>query len=375
MKPSKARIRTKQWLYSLEPPVVAAVCLLAALVSDLTVFAWLTPLFIFVALPIMDRRSPHDKMDPDRVIEQLKAKRGYYQAIVRAYVPLQWLVTALALACFATTQEGIWMTVGLVLSAGIVNGIAIAPAHELNHQRGAINRLFALLGVTLTFYGQFLVEHNRGHHVRVATPQDPASARLGESFWEFALRSVFMGLVSACRFELSDWRRSPKLTTVLNSKLLQAWLVSAVVFGSVLLWLGLGLFLFLVAQAVAGVLLLEVVNYIEHYGLKRELIDGRYEPCTPAHSWSSNKLVTNIGLYNLQRHADHHANPTKPYEQLKHYKDSPQHPTGYAAMIVLALVPSLWFRTMDPRVLAMYGGDPAKANVQPRKLKKYMKTA
>lgn len=347
--------------------------MLLALVSDYAVFAWVTPLFIFVALPIMDYRSPQDKMDPDLVIDQLISKRSYYEWIVRSYAPLQWLATVLGVACYINTSGGLLMTVGLVLSLGIVNGIAIAPAHELNHQKGIVNRLFSILIIAPSFYGQFLVEHNRGHHVKVATPEDPASARLGESFWMFAIRSVGMGLLSACRFEFNDLKKSPNVATLFKSRLLQAWLVSTLLFTAVCVFGGLPSLMFMTMQAVVAILLLEVVNYVEHYGLKRSMKDNRYVPCTHEHSWSSNNLVTNIGLYNLQRHADHHANPTKPYQALKHYKDSPQHPTGYAAMILLAVIPPLWFKVMDRRVIDHYRGDVSKANVQPGKMRKYIK--
>lgn len=123
---------------------------------------------------------------------------------------------------------------------------------------------------------------------------------------------------------------------------------------------------FLLIQAAYGASLLEVVNYVEHYGLgRRQLPTGRYERCTPQHSWNSNHVVTNLFLYQLQRHADHHANPTRSYQALRHFDDSPQLPAGYAAMILLAYVPPLWFRVMNPRVVAHYGADMAQSNIKP----------
>jgi alkane 1-monooxygenase len=122
---------------------------------------------------------------------------------------------------------------------------------------------------------------------------------------------------------------------------------------------------------VIGFSLLEVVNYLEHYGLlrqKRE--DGRYERCRPEHSWNSNNVASNVLLYHLQRHSDHHANPTRRYQALRHVEEAPQLPTGYAGMIVLAWIPPLWRRVMDPRLVAHYGGDATRANIQPRKLRK-----
>src|SRR6516164_7439157 len=117
-----------------------------------------------------------------------------------------------------------------------------------------------------------------------------------------------------------------------------------------------------------GISLLEVVNYLEHYGLARQKRpDGRYEPCAPQHSWNSNNVASNVLLYHLQRHSDHHANPTRRFQALRHVDEAPQLPTGYAGMIVLAAVPPLWRRVMDRRLLAHYGGDLARANIAPRR--------
>jgi alkane 1-monooxygenase len=147
---------------------------------------------------------------------------------------------------------------------------------------------------------------------------------------------------------------------------LNAWAMTVVLFGSLLVAFGVRLLPFLVLQAVVGFSLLEVVNYLEHYGLSRQKNEaGRYEKVTPLHSWNSNRLATNIFLYELQRHSGHHANPTRRYQVLRHFDESPQLPAGYARMIVLALVPSIWRRAMDHRVIAHYGGDLTRANVQP----------
>ena len=362
MRTDKARLRTYHWLYSLEPPALAVASLALAFWLKFTILLWVVPFFIFVVLPIMDYRSKSDRWNPDRVAEELKPLRSFFQWIVRSYMILQWIANILAVTCFITMPHTLLNVAGLIMSIGIINGIAIAPAHELNHTHSKVNRFFSVLIVAPAFYGQFLVEHNRGHHARVATPEDPASARFGESFWAFAVRSVTMGLASACRFEIDRITRKPSLKKVLNSRLLQGWLCSAIIAGAVYAVGGLSTLLFFCAQAVVAILLLEVVNYIEHYGLLRRKVNGQYEPCTHQHSWNSNKLVTNIGLFNLQRHSDHHANAMRPYEMLRHFEDSPQHPTGYAAMIVLALIPPLWFRVMNQRVLDHYGGDINKVN-------------
>jgi alkane 1-monooxygenase len=366
----KTKLRTYQWLYSLEPPLMAAISLALYLWLGFSTLLWLTPFFIFAVLPIMDYRSPSDLLSPELVEDEIKMTRSFCQWVVRSYVPIQYTVNILGVACIATMTMSIAELVGLVLTVGIINGLAIAPAHELNHQSSKLNTLFSILAISPAVYGQFLIEHNRGHHVKVATPEDPASARMGESFWEFAPRSIVLGLLSACKLELTRMQRSFSLIKIVESRLLQSWTCSALIFIAGYFVGGMNVLWFLAAQAAVGILLLEVVNYVEHYGLLRAKVGGRYEPCTPQHSWNSNKLVSNIGLFNLQRHSDHHANALRPFETLRHFEESPQHPSGYAGMIVLALIPALWFKVMNNKVVAHYNGDVRKANLHPRKASK-----
>ncbi len=225
---------------------------------------------------------------------------------------------------------------GLALTEAMVSGIAINTAHELGHKRDELERWLSKIALAQSGYGHFFVEHNRGHHVRVATPEDPASARMGESFWAFLPRTVRGSVISAWELEKEWLERHGRKT-------------------------------YLVLQMVIGFPLLEVVNYLEHYGLLRQKRpDGRYELTRPEHSWNSNNVASNVLLYHLQRHSDHHANPTRRFQALRHFDEAPQLPTGYAGMILLALVPPLWRRTMDRRLLAHYGGDVTRANIHPR---------
>jgi alkane 1-monooxygenase len=159
-----------------------------------------------------------------------------------------------------------------------------------------------------------------------------------------------------------------KSTWTLRNDVLNAWAMSVVLWGALVAAFGPGILPYLLLQAVLGFSLLEAVNYLEHYGLSRQqLPNGRWERVDPRHSWNNNHIVTNVLLYHLQRHSDHHANPTRRYQALRHFDESPQLPTGYAGMIVLAYFPPLWRRVMDRRVLAHYGGDIARANIQPSK--------
>jgi alkane 1-monooxygenase len=202
--------------------------------------------------------------------------------------------------------------------------------------------------------------------VRVATPEDPASSRFGESFWAFLPRTMAGSLKSAWEIEARRLRRNGQPVWSLRNNNLNAWAMTVALFGGLTIWLGWTVLPFLLLQAFVGASLLEVVNYLEHYGLLREKrADGTYERCQPKHSWNSNHIVTNVFLYQLQRHSDHHANPTRSYQSLRHFDEAPQLPTGYAGMIVLAYFTPLWFKIMNPKVVAHYQGDMRLANIKP----------
>jgi alkane 1-monooxygenase len=259
-------------------------------------------------------------------------------------------------------------SLGLALTMGVVGGIAINTAHELGHKRDNSERWLSRVALAQSGYGHFFIEHNRGHHVRVATPEDPASSRLGESFWAFLPRTVAGSLRSAWGIECARLDRMGKSHWTLRNDILGAWAMTVALFAALAIAFGPVVLPYLLLQAVLGFSLLEVVNYLEHYGLlrqKRE--DGRYERCLPEHSWNSNNVASNVLLYHLQRHSDHHANPTRRYQALRHVEEAPQLPTGYAGMIVLAWIPPLWRRVMDPRLIAHFDGDVTRANIQPRK--------
>ena len=327
---------------------------------------WITPLVVFGLIPLVDLLIGDDRANPpDEAVAALQADR-YYRVLTYLYLPLQY--AALAACCAAWAAGGLsWFgATGLVLSVGIVNGIAINTAHELGHKRERLERRLSKIALAPTGYGHFYVEHNRGHHVRVATPDDPASARLGESFWAFLPRTVLGSLRSAWRLEAARFRLRGRSPWTWRNDVLSAWSLTVVLFAALTAWFGPVVLPLLLMQAVVGFGLLEVVNYLEHYGLSRPRNPaGRYAKVDPRHSWNSDRVVTNVFLFQLQRHSDHHANPLRRYQALRSFDASPQLPAGYATMIVVALVPPLWRHLMDRRVLAHYSGDLGAANVHP----------
>ncbi len=303
---------------------------------------------------------------PDEVIKRLEEDR-YYRWCTYAFLPIQYAGLVLAAWLWSSGELSIVESIGLALTVAMVSGIGINTAHELGHKRDKLERWLSKVALAQSAYGHFYIEHNRGHHVRVATPEDPASARLGESFWEFLPRTVIGSLRSAWGLERTRLARMGKRPWTLRNDILNAWAMTLLLFAVLVAIFGVSILPYLVLQALVGFSLLEAVNYLEHYGLLRQRReDGRYERTRPEHSWNSNNLASNVALYHLQRHSDHHANPTRRYQALRHVDEAPQLPSGYAGMILIAVFPPLWRRVMDHRLLAHYRGDVDRANIHPR---------
>lgn len=368
----------KRYLWPLGAAIFALPLLGVALwlQFDHAALLWLPMVIFYGLIPFLDWSIGEDAENPPEAVLPGLAKAGYYRWALYAAVPVYFAVWG-AMAWIATTQAMPWYAwLGMAVSTGIICGLAINVGHELGHQTSRAEQFLAKLVLAPGLYGHFFVEHNRGHHVRVATPEDPASSRFGESFYEFFPRCVIGSFKSAWELEAQRLSRQGKSVWHWQNHNLQTWAMSLVIWTAMVLWLGVAVLPFLLIAAVYGGSLLEVVNYLEHYGLQRQKkADGSYERCQPHHSWNSNHVVTNVLLYHLQRHSDHHANPTRSYQTLRHFDGVPSLPSGYAAMILLAYLPPLWFRLMDPKVVAQYGGDMRLANIKPsireRVLKQY----
>ncbi len=364
------------WLLGLVVPSLVFIAIGLREATGWGVWLWIGPIVILVVVPLIDLVAGLDRTNPpDEVLERLENDR-YYRWITYLYLPIQYAGFVVAFWLIGTGDLGVVEKIGLAATIGSVGGIGINTAHELGHKKESHERWLSKIALAQSFYGHFYIEHNRGHHVRVATPEDPASSRVGESFYAFWPRTVFGSLRNAWRLEKRRFARRNRHPYRLSNDVLNAWLMSAVLWGAMIAWLGLGIVPYLLLQAVVGFSLLEVVNYMEHYGMRRQRVgkEGRrrYERVNPSHSWNSNNIATNVLLYHLQRHSDHHANPTRRYQTLRDFEESPNLPTGYAGMIVLAIVPPLWRRVMDPRVLAHYDGDITRANIHPRKRRKVL---
>lgn len=354
------------WMLGVLVPVLPVSGWLLADVTGLGLFWWWGPIFVFGIIPLLDVVVGNDSENPpEELIDQLQNDR-YYRVLTFLYIPAQFASLIFAAYAWANFDLSTVDKVGLAFTVGAVNGIAINTAHELGHRHEKLEQRLSILTLAPTIYGHFFVEHNRGHHTHVATPNDPASSRMGESFYRFLPRTMVGSVVSAWKLESKRLERTGYPTFSPHNTLFRAWGLSVVLFVGLCVAFGVGILPFLLLQAFYGASLLEVVNYLEHYGLLRaQREDGRYVRCMPEHSWNSNILTSNLFLYQLQRHSDHHAYPTRRYQSLRHYDDVPQLPGGYASMIPLAYVPPLWRRIMDRRVVEHYDGDVTRAHIHP----------
>ncbi len=358
----------KRWWWLMSPafPVLVSLNVLRYLHTGAELWLWTSTLVVYLGIPLLDTLLGQDRSNPPEDQRQALEADPWYRALLVLFVPFQYALTVAGAWVAATQPLSVWGWIGLVLSVGGINGVGINTAHELGHKRPRWERWLSRIVLAPVAYGHFYVEHNRGHHLRVATPEDPASSRMGESYWAFLPRTVWGSLRSAWLLEAERLARRGRPAWHWRNECLQAWSMTALLYGALALWLGGPVLLFLAAQAAYGISLLEVVNYIEHYGLLRPRdAQGRITPCDPTHSWNSDHRVSNVFLYQLQRHSDHHAHPGRRYQVLRHFDESPQLPSGYAGMLLLAYVPPLWFHVMDPRVVAHYGGDVRQANLQP----------
>lgn len=355
------------WLLSLSVPTLGLIGpALYLLVSPSELWLWLSPLFFYFGIPLLDALIGEDPSNPpESEVPALEAD-PYYRWITYLLVPVLW-ASFIAICVFVASQPlSATGLLAMIINTGGGLGFAINLGHEMGHKKSTLERWLAKLALAPACYGHFYIEHNRGHHRDVATPVDPASSRMGESIYRFVLREMPGGFRRAWQLERERLARCGKSPWSLDNEVLQPALISLALYGALVAALGWQILPFLLLSAFWGAFQLTSANYLEHYGLlRRKLENGRYEVCQPHHSWNSNHLFSNWALFHLQRHSDHHAHPTRRYQSLRNFPDLPRLPSGYFGMYLLAYVPPLWFRLMNPRLIAAVQGDAARIHFQP----------
>ena len=356
------------WLSSVFMPVFP---MLGILVYYATRNEWALgiPIFFsYVVIPFLDWAIGSDANNPpEEIVPQLEEDR-YYRILTYVTVPMHFLVL-IGIAWFVGTESlSPWSVLALAITAGMYSGLGINTAHEMGHKKTELERLLAKIVLAVPAYGHFCIEHNRGHHTHVATPEDPASSRMGESIYKFALREIPGAWVRGWNQEKSRLERLGLPVLHWKNEILQSYAISAVLQLGLIVAFGWIMIPFLALHNVWAWYQLTSANYIEHYGLMRQKdASGRYERCQPHHSWNANYIFSNIVLFHLERHSDHHANPTRRYQSLRNFDGLPELPNGYYGMYMIAYVPWLWYRVMDHRLLALphIRGDLSKINIDP----------
>lgn len=315
-------------------------------------WSFATPLYAFVFIPLLELLLPLDEKNLSRESAESKSKQRIFDWLLYLNVPI---VFGLLLYSFNAVAQGDLLTyelIGLVFSVGIVLGVnGINVAHELGHRQHTNERFLGKLLLLPSHYMHFYIEHNFGHHLHAATPEDPATARYNQSVYSFWLTSSIRQYFSAWSIQLKLLKnQNHSFLSVYNDMLWYAVFQVAYLL-TVLLVFGPKVLLFAFAAGIGGFILLETVNYIEHYGLIRlKKSSGRYERVSEIHSWNSNHVVGRIVLYELTRHSDHHSKSSKKYQILDCHEESPQMPFGYPTSMVLALMPPLWFKVINKRI-------------------------
>ena len=306
----------------------------------------------FVIIPTLELFATGDT--ENRIAGELSAaKLFFFDLLLYLNVPLVYGLVYYSGVILYTLSLTTVELVGLVSSLGVIlSTCGINVGHELGHRNKNYEQFFSKALLLPNLYLHFFIEHNLGHHKNVATPKDSATARFGENVYAFFWRSVTQSYLSAWRIENRLLERNGQKKWSFQNRMIRFQLVQLIYLLLLAILFDSRVMLLLALSGVVGFLLLELVNYIEHYGLlRKQLPSGRYEPVQPKHSWNSNHEIGRIVLYELTRHADHHFKSTRKYHTLRHFEEAPQLPFGYPMSMLIALVPPLWFRLMNDLAL------------------------
>ncbi len=339
-----------QALKYLTPFIIYAAAFLSFFSKGWLIFIPL--IYAWLMIPLLELFMKANEKNMNEAEEELAKADKTYDIILYLVVPLQYI----ALFLFLQSMQNdvlLWYEIaGRIFVMGLLCGVfGINAGHELGHRVNRFEQTLAKLLLLTSLYMHFFIEHNKGHHKRVATPEDPSSARKGEWVYAFYFRSIVFSYISAWHIANKEQRKKGQSILSFTNEMIQFHLIQIAFIAVIFLLFGWIITGYFIASAFIGILLLETVNYIEHYGLQRKMTtDGNYERAMPVHSWNSNHVIGRLMLFELSRHSDHHFLASRKYQVLRHFDHSPQMPTGYPGMMMLALVPPVWTFIMDKRI-------------------------
>ena len=306
----------------------------------------------FVLIPVVEIFFKGTDKNLDDAQKELKSNQSFFNYLLYLNVPLLYFVLIYSFFVVKNNDFSRMEGIGMILNVGVVLGtLGINVAHELGHRQHKFDIILSKILLIPSFYMHFYIEHNLGHHKHIATPKDPATALLNENVYFFWIKSVFKSYLNAWKLEAKRLSKNNFSFWSFHNQMIQFVIIQVIYLIVIYYFGGMKCLIFLFLSGLVGILLLESVNYIEHYGLLRKIMsNGKYEPVMPKHSWNSNHELGRIFLYELTRHSDHHYKSTIKYQALSHHDESPQLPFGYPGAILIALIPPIWFSIMNKKV-------------------------
>jgi alkane 1-monooxygenase len=313
---------------------------------------WLPVLYGFGFIPLLELVLKPDPSNLEAREEELARRNKAYDILLYVIVIFQYLLLYKFLYGISHETLDTVDLAGRIAVMGLLCGVfGINVGHELGHRVSHFEQALAKMLLLTSMYMHFFIEHNKGHHKRVATPGDPSSARYGEMIYLFYFRTIWFSYLSAWHIANREVRKKGHAVYSLHNEMVQFTLIQLAFIALITLGFGWQTTIWFLVSSFIGILLLETVNYIEHYGLRRKSLgDGRYERAMPQHSWNSDHIIGRLMLFELSRHSDHHYLASRKYQVLRHHDDAPQMPTGYPGMMLLSLIPPAWFFVMNKRV-------------------------
>lgn len=340
-----------KYLKYLNPLIVYSLAIIAF--THTGILCWLVLVYSWVFIPLAELFIQPSTKNMSAAEEELSKNDRVYDYLLYLIVFIQLPTLFFFLQSFVNTPLQTIDIIGRITAMGMLCGtFGINVAHELGHRKNKFEQTLAKISLLSSLYMHFFIEHNKGHHKNVATPNDPSSARYNEWLYSFYFRTIAFSYLSAWHIANTDMKKKGLSIFGLQNEMLQVHIFQAVFVGFIYLLFGGWITVYFICAAFMGILLLETVNYIEHYGLQRKITSSNsFERTMPQHSWNSNHAIGRILLFELSRHSDHHYLASRKYQILKHYDNTPQLPTGYPGSMLLALLPPLWCRIMNKRIL------------------------
>ena len=313
---------------------------------------WSPMIFAWILIPLLELFIPPDESNMNAAEEEMSKKDKLYDYLLYMFVLVQWITVFFFLMAMKTQEMTRLELAGRICTMGLLCGtFGINIGHELGHRIKPAEQWLAKLSLLSSLYMHFFIEHNKGHHKNVATPEDPSSARYNEIIYTFYFRTIILSYLSAWKIANAELLKKGLPRIHFSNEMIRAQFIQLLFICLLLMTVGVQITIYYLIAAGIGILLLETVNYIEHYGLQRKKTsEFGYERALPEHSWNSNHVLGRIMLFELSRHSDHHYLASRKYQILHHHPHAPQLPTGYPGCMIVSLIPPLWFAIMNPKL-------------------------